>query len=534
MPGIYRYCSIFMVFLFISLTSAQGLPGDALVFIWNDTVYATSIAGNELLEGLPRSATGRASISTNDLTITTFEASPLTSPPADGYGFYQGIWSDDRTQFAYLTLEANGAAYRVHLLENDGERILFSGTLDAERGYLVPLGWMENGDLMLLERHMLHNLRDLRLWRMDNNNSEPILWQTMRIPPLSGNSAAIGQGWVFIGLDTVGLEGYLLNLDSLQILTFNSGFALEDPPRSVFEIYPIDVVGIADMNTVKDWIASPQSDGNTPLQPFTPFLYWSLPDYARSITCYPDSEWTDLNFAEECPGLALPRPYEGHQGTDVGGRPQGLPESTPIYAAARGVVIKTYALCPRLDASCNDSYGNIVLMEHSLVRNHNIETWFTGYAHLQAPLVEIYTYINEIGIPIALSGMSGLGGPHLHFEVRSPQQHNDTNWINPWDDRLTGLWIGGNEHPVSAVEAFPPETLLICGSITGSNIRRGPGVTYQVLTQTEDNALYEIFQIQHIEFGEAIGNWYQIRWDNGTQSGWLWSGVTDDCITPEN
>lgn len=533
MPGIYRTFILIITLSFSLILSAQGSPDDALVFIWNDTIHVTSIAEGDLFRGVAQSARNRDSVPTNNLTITKFEQSLLTDFPADGYGFYQGVWSDDRSKFAYITIESDGAGYRVHLQENNQHEILFSGNVDSERGYPVPLGWNTDNQLMLLERYMLHNLREVRLWRMDTVNSEAILWQTIRIPHLRGNSASLGQGWVFIGLDTIGVEGYLLNLDSLQIITFYSGFALEDPPRSVFEIYPIDVIGIGDMTTIRAWMERSQIEASAIIQPNTPFLYWVLPDFARSITCYPDTEWTDINFTEECPGLVLPRPYEGHQGTDVGGRPQGLAIATPVYAAAKGIVIDTHSLCPRVDASCNDAYGNIVLMEHSLVRNHNIETWFTGYAHLQAPLVESYSYIEEIGIPIALSGMSGLGGPHLHFEVRSPRQNSATNWINPWDDRLIGLWIGGNQHPISAVEAFPPETQLICESITGNNIRRGPGVNYEIVTQTEESIAYQVFQIQNIEAGEVSGEWYQIRWENSIESGWIWSGVMGECIAVE-
>jgi murein DD-endopeptidase MepM/ murein hydrolase activator NlpD len=81
--------------------------------------------------------------------------------------------------------------------------------------------------------------------------------------------------------------------------------------------------------------------------------------------------------------------------------------------------------------------GSLILLEHARVIEGHIETWFTGYAYLQTVLADPYSYIAEIGVPIALSGDTGLGGAHLHFEVRSPQQPIGTNWIDPWDTRYS-------------------------------------------------------------------------------------------------
>jgi murein DD-endopeptidase MepM/ murein hydrolase activator NlpD len=451
------------------------------------------------------------------------------------------LWSSDHETFVFLAIEPDGPGYRLIAVENGQQRILLPDRIDRERGYLVPIGWTSNGELILLERYMLHNLREARIWQYDPATAELTMREIIPTPDLKGNSASLEDGWAFIGFDTVGVLGYLLNLDSGQLATFRTAFALQDPPPSVFELYPINILGIVDMSAFETWLAQlPPTETDAPI-PITnplnaPFLYWPLPDHERSITCYPDSEWTALYFDLECPGLATPRSYPGHEGTDIGGKPNGLSIGTQVYAAAHGLVVDTFSSCTSGDIPCGDAYGNFVLIEHTRVTNsYNTATWFTGYAHLQTILVEPFTYIEEIGVPIALSGDTGLGGAHLHFEVRSAEQLQASNRINPWDDRFTsdgdGLWIGGNAHPISAVEAHPPPILLICQTTAGNNIRSGPGIAYDVVDKSIDQTDYEVFQIQSVDLDQAPGDWYHIRWQDSGITGWMWSDLMNDCIS---
>jgi murein DD-endopeptidase MepM/ murein hydrolase activator NlpD len=249
-------------------------------------------------------------------------------------------------------------------------------------------------------------------------------------PPLKGNSARLGSGWVFVGFDTVGARGYLVNINTGQLTRFPTAFVLQEPPASVFELYPVEVVGVVNLDSFQE----SETPASEPFRVDTaPFVHWPLPDYARSITCYPDSARTDAQFEVECPGLTTPRTYTGHEGVDIGGKPNGLEIGTPVYTAAPGLVVKQHTGCPSGDITCGDAYGNYVLLEHSRVVGQDVQTWFTGYAHLQTVLVQLYTYIEEIGLPIALSGDTGLGGAHLHFEVRSPQHPTPANWLDPWE-----------------------------------------------------------------------------------------------------
>lgn len=514
--------------------TAQNSAAETLLFVWDDAVYGHTIGENQT------TATGR--IATPELSaalgadenVFTYSTSPLTDAPIDGYGFYQGIWSSDRRVFVFLAIQPDGAGYHVIQVENEGQRIVFSGEISPERGYLVPVGWADDGTLILLERFSLYTLTHLRLWGYSSADSALFLRTELPLPELKGNHARVKEGWVFIGFDTVGQLGYLVHPNSGQLTSFVTTFALKDPPASVFEIYPIAVVGVTSRTQFQAWLtqAAP-TETVTMSDSYAPFLYWPLPDEARSITCYPDSEWTDLSFSMECPGLTTPREYQGHEGTDVGGKPDGLPLGTPVYAAARGLVIRQNRNCPREDITCGDAYGNYVLLEHSRVIHHQVETWFTGYAHLQTVLVETHDFVQEIGLPIALSGDTGFGGAHLHVEIRAPYLPSDSNWIDPWDTRWSvdgaSLWLGESTHPTAAIVAAPPKTLQLCQTIDGNNIRSGPGTDFEAVGKTTAGVEYQVFQIQRVEAGSTIGDWYHIRWSEPQLSGWIWSDLMTTC-----
>lgn len=508
-----------------------------ILMIWNDTLLFQTIAGNEIYQVAMPTPEDRLFFASDAKNIYSFETSPLNEVLQNGFGFYQGVWSDDRASFAFFAMAPDSSNYRVILREDEQERVLLSDQVSPDRGYLVPAGWTDDGNLVLLERYMLHNLNNLSLWQYDFASNELKASEPFSLPQLKGNTAALSGGWVFIGFDTVGLQGYLVNINTGQITTFATSFALQDPPPSVFETYPIEVIGVIGVDDFDSWLAN-RSEQEIPAPRLTiPFLYYPLPDHARSITCYPDSEWTDQHYEVECPGLTVPREYQGHEGTDVGGKPDGLALGTPVYAAAEGLVIKTLNNCLSDDITCGDAYGNYVLMEHTRIINNNTETWFTGYAHLQEVLVEPNTFVDQIGIPIALSGNTGLGGAHLHFEVRSPQHPSITNWLDPWDQRLTvdgtNLWIG-NTSPVSAITAFPPPTLFICQTIAGNNIRSGPEVTFDIVAKSDEALSYDVFQIQTVVSDQAPGDWYHVRWTGSDITGWIWSDLMTECVSSES
>ncbi len=86
-----------------------------------------------------------------------------------------------------------------------------------------------------------------------------------------------------------------------------------------------------------------------------------------------------------------------HPGIDI-----GIPEGTPIHAAAAGTVIY---------CGWESGYGNLVVIDH-----HNGIA--TAYAHQSRIEVSCNQNVDQ-GQEIGLSGCTGFcTGPHLHFEVR--------------------------------------------------------------------------------------------------------------------
>jgi len=86
-----------------------------------------------------------------------------------------------------------------------------------------------------------------------------------------------------------------------------------------------------------------------------------------------------------------------HEGIDI-----GVPEGTPVHAAAAGTVIY---------AGWMSGYGNIVVIDHG-------NGLSTAYAHNSQLIVGQGASVGK-GFVIALSGNTGHStGPHVHFEVR--------------------------------------------------------------------------------------------------------------------
>lgn len=91
-----------------------------------------------------------------------------------------------------------------------------------------------------------------------------------------------------------------------------------------------------------------------------------------------------------------------HQGIDIAG-----PVGTPIYAAAAGVVVRS--------GWNSGGYGNLVDIRHP-------DGSLTRYAHNSRLLVHEGQQVRQ-GQQIAEMGSTGYStGPHLHFEIRLPDQ----------------------------------------------------------------------------------------------------------------
>jgi len=506
---------------FLSITIAQS-DDSSLVFMWKDTIYAQPLDGDPLIHvGMHRDEFDNL-LPSHD--VYTLDAAPLSDVPSDGFGFHHGVWSPDRTRFVYL--ELSPPRYHVRVITADGtDNILIDSEVTPSIGYLDPISWTSSGEILLVERISLNHIHKVNIFKLD-----PVTgifdFHTAVLPGhLVGRTAVLPDGYtVFLGFDLNHTVGILLDTTTGRISNFPTSYNTIFPPSKGFQYYPLQVYGVLTSDELftiaQDISALPPTPKLNP-QP-EPFLYWALAERFRYITCYPDSDWTYANFDTNCPGLAG-RNYEGHQGTDVSAEPDGLWIGTPVYPMALGRIVASYRGCLGQNPSCNNSYGNTVTLEHILIINGETQVWYTGYGHLQMVIPDDETLITDLTQPIALSGATGVGGAHLHLEVR-----NDNGWVDPWDD-FTGdsLWIGGNEHPRANITQENletiPQILNVCTAYTGNNIRSGAGTTFDEVNKTLTGTTYYVTDIEYVANGKAVGDWYQVQFAGG--SGWLWSDL---------
>lgn len=104
-----------------------------------------------------------------------------------------------------------------------------------------------------------------------------------------------------------------------------------------------------------------------------------------------------------------------HAGVDIANRGGNV----PIYAAADGVVIRSYY---------SSSYGNAIFVAHSI----NGQTWTTVYAHMSNRQVSNGQVVSR-GQRIGTMGNTGQSyGQHLHFELHKGSWNaSKSNAVNP-------------------------------------------------------------------------------------------------------
>ena len=150
-----------------------------------------------------------------------------------------------------------------------------------------------------------------------------------------------------------------------------------------------------------------------------PFL--SLPvDGDPFIPFYVYDPWTLRMGLPTYSNITLGVPYD-HSGTDY-----GVPQGSPVYAAAGGTVITAqdgFADGCNKNLSDGGGAGNNIWIRHP-------NGFITAYYHLQPGSVTQFVKLNQVvqaGQQIARSSNTGntFGGPcggfHLHFEVRDTQ-----------------------------------------------------------------------------------------------------------------
>lgn len=104
-----------------------------------------------------------------------------------------------------------------------------------------------------------------------------------------------------------------------------------------------------------------------------------------------------------------------HAGIDIANKAANV----PVYAAADGVVIRSYY---------SSSYGNVIFVAHSI----NGQTWTTVYAHLSSRSAGNGAVVSR-GQQIGVMGNTGQSyGQHLHFELHKGSWNaSKSNAVNP-------------------------------------------------------------------------------------------------------
>jgi murein DD-endopeptidase MepM/ murein hydrolase activator NlpD len=142
-----------------------------------------------------------------------------------------------------------------------------------------------------------------------------------------------------------------------------------------------------------------------------------------------------------------------HTGVDI-----PAPEGAPIMAAGPGTVVWTgWGLFRETPGDETDPYGLAVAIRHDF--GYKDQQLFTIYAHMSGMNVIVGQHV-ETGEVIGFVGATGATtGPHLHFEVRFPQNsffytYNPELWIVPpqgWGV-LAGRVMNKKGEPLQQVE----------------------------------------------------------------------------------
>jgi hypothetical protein len=171
--------------------------------------------------------------------------------------------------------------------------------------------------------------------------------------------------------------------------------------------------------------------------------------------------------------------YAGHNGVDF-----GIPDGTPIVAAADGIVEKVGVE--------DNGYGNFVKISHM----DGATKYYTYYAHLQSTFVNAGEKITAATL-VGLSNNTGAStGPHLHFGIKIDGQNPAyKGYLDPMP-YLNGMVATPDSTRSTDISAAP--TIVAPGAIVGAvdlpnldfevifdgvNVRTGPGVEYMILEQ---------------------------------------------------
>ena len=153
--------------------------------------------------------------------------------------------------------------------------------------------------------------------------------------------------------------------------------------------------------------------------------------------------------------------FPGHNGVDF-----GIPNGTPIVAAARGTVDKV---------SFEDGgYGNYVKLKHM----DGAIPYYTYYAHLMQASVNAGQSV-EAGVVIGFSNNTGAStGPHLHFGLRLASQSDPfKGYVDPLPYIASPGGVGSGASS-GAVDLPSLKMEVLAAEL---NVRSGPGINFNIV-----------------------------------------------------
>lgn len=192
------------------------------------------------------------------------------------------------------------------------------------------------------------------------------------------------------------MENYKMSLEEQQQLIKNQAIALEKA-KQLAQQQQAEIIRAEQGND------NQQNNGGTNITPPVSNGAFGWPVSGGSVTSSFGSRWGVF-----------------HHGIDIGHPVARNGGDVPVFAAASGVVSRSYY---------SGSYGNVVFITHYI----DGVQYETVYAHMKyTPLVNAFQTVQK-GQQIGIIGNTGDSrGPHLHFEVhRGKWNEHKSNAINP-------------------------------------------------------------------------------------------------------
>lgn len=219
---------------------------------------------------------------------------------------------------------------------------------------------------------------------------------------------------------------------------------------------PLDALPTPTPQPLRFVIPSP---GAEPVSGWRPPLYpvpWALSPYDHFYFTRPiAADTVNWPLAEYRYGGIFFGPSIVHTGVDI-----PADHGTPVLAAGPGTVVWAgWGLFSGWYQDKGDPYGLAVAIRHDF--GYNDQPLYTAYAHMSRVDVTVGQWV-DTGEQIGLVGSTGAAtGPHLHFEVRTPENsffhtYNPELWMAPpqgWGV-LVGRVTDANDKTLQQVEVY--------------------------------------------------------------------------------